>query len=96
VSISETWSVPVFVQAVLAALLVVLILGIFGWIKFKRDEKIVARFLQDAGIETGNTCRTTKAIASATNLSEVRIRKVCSMSSVIERHQDEKESWKVS
>jgi len=84
------------VQVVLATLIAVLILGIFGWLKFKRDEKVVAKFLKNSGVETSHTFRTTHAISSATNLSQERIRKVCSKSSNIKRNQKEKESWKHS
>jgi len=84
------------VQAVLATLIGVLILGIFGWLKFKRDEKVVAKFLKNSGVETSHTFRTTHAISSATNLSQERIRKVCSKSCKIKRNQKEKESWKIS
>lgn len=84
------------VQGVLATLIGVLILGIIGWLKFKRDEKIVTEFLKNSGIETRHTFRTTQAISSATNLSEERIGKVCSKSTMIKRNQKEKESWKLS
>ena len=84
------------VEGVLAALIVILILWIFGWLKFKRDEKIVARFLENAGVETPQACRTTNAIASGTNLSEARIRKVCRNSTRVRRNRKEKESWRLS
>jgi hypothetical protein len=83
------------VQGVLATLVGVLILGIFGLLKFKRDEKIVTKFLKNSGVETSHTFRTTHAISSATNLSEERIRNVCSKSSKIRRNQKEKGSWKL-
>jgi hypothetical protein len=60
------------VQGVLVTLIGVLILGIIGWLKFKRDEKIVTEFLKNSGIETRHTFRATDAISSATNLSEER------------------------
>lgn len=84
------------VQGVLATIIGVLILGLFGWIKFKRDEKIVTDFLKKSGVETNHTFRSTHAISSATNLSEERIRKVCSKCSRIRKNQKEKESWKLS
>jgi len=83
------------VAGALGVLLAVLILALFGWLKFKWDEKIVARFLKDSGIETGDTARTTNEISRATSLSEVRIRKICSRSSLIARHGDDRESWKL-
>jgi hypothetical protein len=84
------------VQVVIATLIGALILGIFGWLKFKRDEKVVTRFLKNSGVETDHIFRKTHAISSATNLSQERIRKVCSKSSKIRRNQKEKESWKLS
>jgi hypothetical protein len=84
------------VKGVLATLIAVVILGIFGWLKFRRDEKLVAEFLKKSGIETGDTFTSTHAISSATNLSEDRIRKICSKSTRINRDHKEKESWKLS
>ena len=37
------------ILVVLATLVVVVILGIFGWLKFKRDEKIVMEVLKHSG-----------------------------------------------
>jgi len=84
------------VQWVLATLIGGLILGIFGWLQFRRDEKIVTEFLKKSGVETSHTYRTTHAISSVTNLSKKRIRKVCSKSPRIKRNKKEKESWKIS
>ena len=75
------------VQGVLATLVGALILGIFGWLKFKRDEKIVTKFLKNFGVETHHAFRATHEISSATNLNEKPIRKVCSKSSKIRRKQ---------
>ena len=83
------------VQGVLATLIGVLILGIFGWLKFKRDEKIVTEFLKNLEVETRHTFRTTHEISSATKLSKNRIRKLCSKSSKIKRKQKDKDSWKL-
>ena len=84
------------VQGVLVTLIGLLILGIFGWLKFKRDEKIVAEFLKNSGVEIQHDLRTTRAISSATTLSEKRIRKVCSKSSMVRRDHKEKGSWILS
>jgi len=84
------------VQAVLATLLVVVILGVFGWLKFRRDEKIVIEFLKQSGVDTGDAAGTTDAISSATRLSEVRINRICSKSARIRRHRKEKGSWTLS
>ena len=48
------------VQGVIAGVIVALVLGIFGWLKFKRDEKIVSQFLKKSGFDTGRTKRRRK------------------------------------
>jgi hypothetical protein len=50
------------VLVVLATLVVVVILGVFGWLKFKRDEKIVMEFLKNSGVEKCDDLTTTGAI----------------------------------
>jgi hypothetical protein len=75
------------IVAVLATLVVVVILGVFGWLKFRRDEKIVMEFLKNSGVETRDDLATTTAISAATRLSETRIRKVCSRSARIRKYQ---------
>ena len=82
-------------QGVLATIIGAIILGVFGWLKFKRDENIVTKFLKNSGVETGHTFRTTHAISSATNLRCERIKKVCSKSPRIKRNEKEKELWKL-
>ena len=83
------------VQAVLVTLAVVAILGLFGWLKFRRDEKIVMEFLKEFGVETRDDPATTTVISAATRLSETRIRKVCNKSARIRRHREDTESWKL-
>jgi hypothetical protein len=83
------------IKVVLLTLVVVIILGGFGWLKFRRDEKVVIEFLKKSGVETGDDFTTTTAISSATRLSETRIRKVCSKSARVRRHQHDRESWKL-
>ena len=81
------------VQCVLVTLVVVVVLGFFGWLKFRRDEKIVIEFLKKSGVETGDASGTTDAISSATELSEARIRRICSKSARIRKHGKEKGCW---
>lgn len=81
-------------QWLLGTLIGGLILGLLGWLKFRRDEKIVSEFLKKSGVETGHTYRTTQTISSVTNLSKKRIRKVCNKSSRIKNGKD-KDSWKI-
>ena len=78
---------------VLAGLGAILVLGLFGWLKFKRDEKVVADFLRASGVEDeGRSLKTTKEISSATNLHEKRVRRVCRKSTRIKKEQDG--SWR--
>ena len=83
------------VQAVLLFLGAVVVLGLFGWLKFRRDEKIVIEFLKNSGVESGDDYTTTAAISSAMRLSETRIRRVCGKSAVIRKHHEDSESWKL-
>lgn len=83
------------ILVVLATLVVVVILGIFGWLKFKRDEKIVMEVLKHSGVQTRDDFTTTSSISSATSLSEARIRRVCGKSARIKRHRHDSESWRL-
>ena len=83
------------VTVVFALLLAVLVLGLLGWLKFRRDEKIVIEFLKNSGIGAPDDDTTTAAISSATRISETRIRKVCSRSTLIKRCRDDTESWRL-
>jgi hypothetical protein len=83
------------IKIALVTLVVVIVLGVFGWLKFRRDEKIVIEFLKNSGVESGDDSTTTAAISSATRLSETRIRRVCGKSAVIRKHHEDSESWKL-
>lgn len=48
---------------VVLATLVVVILGVFGWLKFRRDEKIVMDVLKNSGVEPRDDFTTTSAIS---------------------------------
>jgi len=81
------------VQCVLVTLVVVVILGFFGWLKFRRDERIVIEFLKKSGVETGDAFGSTDDISAATRLSEARVNRICSKSSMIGKHRKEKGHW---
>ena len=51
------------VHLVFAALVVVVILGVFGWLKFRRDEKIVMEVLKNSGVENREDAVKTTAIS---------------------------------
>ena len=80
-----------WVQWVFGVILVVAVLGLFGWLKFKRDEKVVADVLQAAALETGPKRKTTNELSSITNLHETRVSRVCHRSRRIKK--DEDGSW---
>ena len=82
-------------QLILGILLGVVVLGFFGWAKFKRDERIVTGFLEDSGVERDHDERTTIAISSATRLAKRRVKKVCRKSSKIRKDDADKGSWKL-
>jgi hypothetical protein len=82
-------------KIVAVTLVVVIILGVFGWLKFRRDEKVVIEFLEKSGVDTDDDFTTTTAISSATRLSESRIRRICSKSVRVRRHEHDRESWKL-
>ena len=79
---------------VIGILVCVFILGFFGWLKFRRDEKIVTDFLEKSGINTDGFS-TTHSISSATNMSRERIIKICKASSKIRRSRNDRDSWKL-
>lgn len=80
-------------QWVLGALVGVLVLGFFGWLKFKRDEKVVASFLKESGVDARRIFKTTGEISSATNLHETRVRRICQKSIRIKKQKND--SWKL-
>jgi hypothetical protein len=45
------------------ATLVVVILGVFGWLKFRRDKKIVRELLKNSGVDTRDDITTTGVIS---------------------------------
>ena len=83
------------VQLVLAVLAAVAVLALFGWLKFRRDEKIVAEFLKDSGLDGRKRFNTTVDISSATRLHEDRVRSVCNKSTRIKRKKEDDDAWKL-
>jgi len=84
------------VPGVLLALIGAIVLGIFGWLKFKHDKKIVTRYLKDFEEKRHSGANTTHAISLATKLSKKRVRGICSKSSEINNHPKDKDSWRLS
>lgn len=84
------------IRGVLVLLVVLFILGLFGWFKFRRDERIVTEFLRKSGVDTGDDCSSTQVISSATSLSEDRVRVICSNSSRVKRKHKDEDLWRLS
>ncbi len=76
-----------------SALVVAILLGVFKVISDKRDTNTIIAFLKDSEAATEDRFRSNHAIASDTNLSEERVRKLCSKTNRIRRNPKEKESW---
>ena len=81
------------VQGVLATLIGALLLWFISFIRLKADESKIVKFLMKSQKETQHTLRSTNAISSDLNLSEDRLRKICSKSKKVRRNQKDKESW---
>jgi hypothetical protein len=60
------------IVVVLATLVVVVILGVIGWLKFRRDEKIVMEVLKNSGVE--NPADATKTTAIAKKVKELKVK----------------------
>ena len=84
------------VQSVIGALIVALILWLIGLMRSRAHENKILEFMRKSEIDTSHKFRSTHAISSAINLSEERIRKICSKSKKIKRNQKENESWQLA
>ena len=80
---------------ILLAIAAVAVLGLFGWLKFRRDERVVADFLRDSGVDTRKPYRSTFEISDATDLHEDRVRTLCKKSPRIGAKHDDEDAWKL-
>jgi hypothetical protein len=83
------------VQSVLGALIVAGLFTVYRNRVFRKDENRIVEFLKQSAIETGNTFRSTHAISSELDLTEERVKVVCSKSKLIKRNLKEKQSWRL-
>jgi hypothetical protein len=81
---------------IVSGIAVITILGIVNIIKNKADTRKIMTFLTHSLETTGHTFRSNHVIASETNLSEKRVRTLCSNSKKIKRNTKEKESWQIT
>jgi len=80
---------------IVSGIAVLIIIGIIKMIKDKSDTNKIISCLQNSLKTTDHTFRSNHAIASDTNLSEERVRKICSKAKEIKRNTNEKESWQL-
>ncbi len=81
--------------AIVSGLIVAILLGAWKVAHDRRDTNKIVTFLKNSEATTENTFRSNHAISSNTNLSEERVRKLCSKSNKIKRNTKEKESWRL-
>ena len=81
------------VQWIFGALVAAVVLGLFGWYKFKRDEKLVTEVLRKSPVDSRAGRKTSYEISSVTKLHEKRVRKICRKSTRIKKENDG--SWRL-
>jgi hypothetical protein len=81
------------VSALVAALLIAVIGGVWKWWHDRKDSRVIYEFLLASKAGTGFTFRSTEAIASHTKISEDRVAALCSKHPRIRRNEKEKQSW---
>lgn len=83
-------------NAIASAIVAGIILAALAWLKKMypnmRDSKKIYQFLV-ASSAGPYRFRSTEAIASHTNISEVRVAELCATHSKIRRNENEKQSW---
>jgi len=75
---------------------VAILLGTWKFINDKRDTNRIIDFLKNSEAATEQRFKSSHAISSDTNLSEERVRKLCSKTGRIKRNTREKESWRLA
>lgn len=80
---------------VVSGLAVAILMWVVKVIRDAKHTQSILKFLRNSKESTEFSFRSNYAIASATNLSEDRVRKLCSKSKKIKRNEKEKESWKL-
>jgi len=82
--------------SIVSGIAIVIILGIIKIIKDKADTNKIIKYLTGSLKTTEHTFRSNHAISSGTNLSEERVRNLCSKSKTIKRNTNKKESWQLA
>ena len=81
------------VQWIFGVLVAAVVLGFFGWLKFKRDENLVTQVLKESDADSRSVRKTSFEISSVTRLHEKRVKKICRKSTRIKKEQDG--SWRL-
>lgn len=84
------------ITAIVSSLVVALLYWLVKAFRDWKDTKAIIAFLEESKSSTHFTFRSNHAIASAINLGEERVRKLCSRSRKIRRNKKEKESWRLA
>ena len=83
------------ITGIVSTLVVAILLGIWKVFRDKKDTGKIVFFLRNSKATTDNTFRSNHAISSGTNISEERVRNLCSKCEKIKRNELEKESWRL-
>jgi Sec7-like guanine-nucleotide exchange factor len=82
---------------IIIGIVVIVTLGghwwLFQWVKFKMDEGVIMKFLQES--DDHNSC-VTEVISSNTSIAIERVSIVCNKSKVIKKNANENESWRLN
>ena len=80
---------------IVIGIVVAIIIGLWKLNKDLRDTEKILIFLKKSERDTNYTFRANHVIASDENMSEERVRKLCSKSKKIRRNTKTKESWRL-
>ena len=83
------------IVGLISGLVIAIFLGVWKIIHDMIDTNEIIKFLKKSAATTEDTFRSNHAISSEINLSEERVRKLCSNSKKIKRNIKEKESWRL-
>ena len=83
------------ITGIVSGLAVALVIWVTKLVRNKRDTDRITDFLARSKETTGFSFRSTHAIASATHISEERVRTLCGNCKRIKRNEKERESWRL-
>ncbi len=83
-------------SALIAALLVAAVAGLWRLYRNSRDGKRIYEYLKHSASETGYVFRSTEAISAHTKMPEGRVADLCAKHPKIKRNEKEKQSWRLA